>query len=105
MDVSPGPAVEPVPEPPGSERMGQRVATGAAWMVTFKLLDRSLGVISTIVLARLLIPADFGLVAMAMSVIAGLELLRSFSFDIALIQSEDAGRDLYDSAFTLNGRF
>lgn len=100
MGVTPG--AVPRPEPPTPERMGHRVATGAAWMVTFKLLDRSLGLISTIVLARLLLPADFGLVAMAMSVIAGLELLRSFSFDIALIQSEDAGRDLYDSAFTLN---
>ena len=46
------------------------IAKGAAWMVLFRLFDRSIGVVSTTLLARLLVPADFGLVAMAMSVIA-----------------------------------
>ena len=44
-----------------------RMATGAVWMVLFKLAERSLGLVSTLILARLLMPADFGTVAMAMS--------------------------------------
>ena len=85
--------------------IGNKVAKGAIWMVMFKLAERSLGLISTIILARLLIPEDFGLVAMAMSIIAALELLGAFSFDIALIQKQDASRKHYDTAWTFNVLF
>jgi len=78
------------------------MAKGAAWMVLFKLLERSIGLVSTLVLARLLVPADFGIVAMATSVIAVLEILAGFSFDLALIQKQDAERRHYDTAWTLN---
>ena len=40
----------------------------------------------SLVLARLLVPADFGLVAMAMSIIAFIDIATTLSFDIALIQ-------------------
>ena len=82
-----------------------KIAKGAAWMVTFKLIDRGMGLISTTVLARLLLPADFGLVAMAMVVIAALQLLISFSFDVPLIQNRNAGRDQFDTAWTINLSF
>jgi PST family polysaccharide transporter len=78
------------------------MARGAAWMVLFRLFDRSIGVVSTTLLARLLIPADFGLVAMAMSVIAIIELATAFSFEIALIQKPDPKREHFDTAWTLN---
>jgi O-antigen/teichoic acid export membrane protein len=79
-----------------------KIANGAAWMVAFKLIDRSLGLISTIILARLLIPEDFGLVAMATVLIGALQLLVSFSFDVPLIQNPNAGRDQFDTAWTFN---
>lgn len=82
--------------------MRKEMARGAAWMVAFRLFDRSIGIISTAVLARLLVPADFGLVAMAMSVIAVIELATAFSFEVALIQKADPSREHYDSAWTLN---
>ena len=78
------------------------MAKGAAWMVLFKLLERGLGLASTLVLARLLVPADFGIVAMATSVIGLLEILAGFSFDIALIQKQDAEEYHYHTAWTLN---
>ena len=71
-------------------------------MVLFKLLDRSLGLISTLVLTRVLVPADFGLVAMAMSLVALLELFGAFGLDIALIQRANATRAHFDTAWTLN---
>jgi lipopolysaccharide exporter len=83
----------------------KHIAKGAAWMVAFKLIDRSMGLVSTVVLARLLVPADFGLVAMAMVLIGALQLLVSFSFDVPLIQNRDAGRDQFDTAFTINCLF
>ncbi len=82
--------------------MKGEMARGAAWMVLFRLFDRSIGLVSTAVLARVLVPADFGLVAMAMSVIALIELATAFSFDIALIQKKDPQRAHFDTAWTLN---
>jgi len=82
--------------------MRREIATGAAWMVLFRLSDRSLGIISTAILARLLLPADFGLVAMAMSIIGLIELATAFSFEIALIQKANPDRVHYNTAFTLN---
>ena len=81
---------------------GRQIAKGAGWMVLFKFTERGLGLISTLILARLLVPHDFGVVAMAMSVIAVLELMGAFSFDLALIQNANAGRDQYDTAWTFN---
>jgi O-antigen/teichoic acid export membrane protein len=82
--------------------MTRAIAKGAIWMVLFKLTERSLGLISTLILARLLVPADFGLVAMAMSVIALVELASAFSFEIVLIQRERPTREHYDTAWTMN---
>lgn len=78
------------------------MAKGAVWMVLFKFLERSLGLLSTLVLVRVLEPADFGLVAMALSFIAMVELLTSFGFDISLIQSKDASKDHFNTAWTCN---
>jgi O-antigen/teichoic acid export membrane protein len=75
---------------------------GAAWMVAARILDRGIGLASIVVLARLLVPADFGLVAMATVVVALLELFVSFGFDTALIQHKSAERRHYDTAWTFN---
>jgi lipopolysaccharide exporter len=80
----------------------RKMAHGVIWMVSFKLLDRSLGLISMLVLARLLLPSDFGLVAMATSLIALLELFAAFGVDTALVQRADATPAHFNSAWTLN---
>ena len=82
--------------------MRAQIARGAAWMVSYRLFDRSVGIVSTTILARLLIPADFGLVAMAMSVIAIIEMATMLSFELALIQKADPEREHFDTAWTLN---
>jgi lipopolysaccharide exporter len=74
-------------------------------MLLFRLAEKSLGLISTLVLARVLVPEDFGLVAMAMSIIALVELASSFSFETILIQKEQPTRAHYDTAWTLNVLF
>ena len=78
----------------------RKMVKGAAWLVMFKLVERGIGFVSTLFLARLLVPADFGLVAMATSILAALELLSMFSFDLALIQNQNAERRHYDTAWT-----
>jgi O-antigen/teichoic acid export membrane protein len=84
------------------EKLGRRIAAGAGWTLLFRGAARSLGLISTLILARLLVPEDFGLVALAMTFYAILDVLGSFGFDVALIQNQKADRHLYDTAWTLN---
>ena len=84
------------------ESFGKRMQAGAIWMLVAKLFDQGLGLVSTLVLARLLVPEDFGLVAMATAVIAALELLTAFSFDMALIQNQKATRAHYNTVWTFN---
>ena len=79
-----------------------KMASGVVWMLLFKLVDRSIGFISTLVLARVLTPDNFGIVAMATSFIAMIELLGAFGFDMALIQRADATRSHYDTAWTFS---
>ena len=79
-----------------------RIARGAAWLVLLRFVERVIGLISTILLARLLVPEDFGVMVMAMSVYAGLEVMTAFSFDLALIQNRNANRTHYDTAWTFN---
>ena len=79
-----------------------KVSKGAAWMLLFKSLERSLSLISVVILARLLIPADFGLVAMAVSVIALVEIVSTFNFELAIIQRTNPAREHYDSAWSMN---
>src|SRR5215469_7861100 len=78
------------------------MARGALWMLLFKAVDRGLGFISTLVLARLLVPADFGLLAMATSLIAFLELLTYFGLDTALLRDRETTSTHFNAVWTLN---
>jgi O-antigen/teichoic acid export membrane protein len=80
----------------------KEMARGAAWLTALRMSERGLGLINTVVLARLLTPQDFGVVAMCMVVVAALEAFTSFGFDVVLIQRQDAKKEQYDTAFTLN---
>ena len=81
------------------------MAIGIVWMVMARLIDRSIGLVSTIMLARLLAPEDFGLVAIATAVAAILDLFGAFNFDLALIQRRKAEDHHYNTAWTFNVLF
>jgi O-antigen/teichoic acid export membrane protein len=74
-------------------------------MMLLRLGERSIGLVSTLILARMLTPADFGLVAMAMAVVAMTELMGAFGFDTALIQRQNVQSAHYDTAWTFNTLF
>jgi lipopolysaccharide exporter len=75
---------------------------GAIWMLLFKAATRGVGLVSMVILARLLTPFDFGLVALATAIIGALELMTAFSFDVPLIQNQQASRSQYDTAWTIS---
>lgn len=64
--------------------------------------ERVLGFISTLVLARLLVPEDYGLIAMATVVIAFMETLTASGVDTVIISKARVERADYDTAWTIN---
>ena len=84
------------------KNVSSRVVKGVAWMLMLRIALRLLGLLSTMVLARLLTPEDFGIVAIAMSFFALLTLFKSFGFDTAIIQIKHPEREHYDTAWTFN---
>jgi len=81
--------------------LGNKVFNAAIWAVGMRLAIKSMGLVNTIVLARLLVPEDFGLVAIVMAVYAFIAVLKSFGFDVVLIQKQDADATVYNTAWTM----
>jgi lipopolysaccharide exporter len=77
------------------------VVSGALLMVAMRWTDRLIGVVSTLILARLLAPADFGMIAMASLVIALTEVLLDLGVNVALMQNAAPSKEDYDTAWTL----
>ena len=75
---------------------------GAAWVGSTRILVRLLGLCSTFVLARLLVPEDFGLVAIVTGIVGLLETFSELGFNQALIRFKDADDDDYATVWTLN---
>lgn len=71
--------------------LGKQAAAGAAWNYGAFLVSKGLLFVATLVLARLLSPAEFGLVGMALLVITLLDILRDFGIGSALIYKQDGG--------------
>ena len=78
------------------------IAISAAWMVGLRLSYRLIGFVSTVILARLLTPEDFGVVAIAMSCFALVDIFSKLGFQTALIQNQRSESDHYSTAWTLN---
>jgi O-antigen/teichoic acid export membrane protein len=83
-------------------KLHKQIAAGAVWMILLRFSVKGIGIISTIILAHLLAPEDFGLIALASSIYAMVELIRAFGFDIALIQNQQATKEHYNTAWTMN---
>jgi len=82
-------------------RAGRELAVGSAWMIAMRWAIRSVGLLSTVILARLLAPDDFGVVAMAMVAVAILQSFTQSGVDLALLRAETPQREHYDAAWTL----
>ena len=80
----------------------RRFAAGASWLYGYRWIERLLDFVSIVVLARILAPDDFGLVAIAASLVTIIEGLSAFDVNKALIRTRDDHRSLYDTAWTLS---
>ncbi len=79
-----------------------RTLRGAGWVVAWRWGMRVLGLASTLVLVRLLAPADFGLVALASSFMNTVDAMMMLGTEEAVIRQKEPNRTVYDTAYTLN---
>lgn len=63
---------------------------------------RALGLVSTLILVRLIAPADFGIIALATSFMQTIDGMLTLGTEEAVIRERAPGRDFYDTAFTMN---
>lgn len=78
-----------------------KVMASAFWMIASQWLSRSLGILSTLILARLLMPEDYGVVAIVTLVIGFIETALNTGADTYLIRKPDVTRIHYDTAWTM----
>ncbi|WP_394729171.1 lipopolysaccharide biosynthesis protein [Altererythrobacter sp. GH1-8] len=85
------------------EGSGQRakLVTGAAWMGGARIINAVISFTSIILLARLLAPDDFGLIAIATAVSLLITMVSELSVSEALIHVEEVEDGHFDSAFTI----
>jgi O-antigen/teichoic acid export membrane protein len=79
-----------------------RTARGAGWVIGWRMTTRLLGIASTLLLVRLLVPADFGLIALAVGFSQAIDQLSAVGVDEALMRVKSPAREVYDTAFTIN---
>ena len=66
-----------------------------------KYATQAIGIISTLVLSRLLTPADFGLFTVGVSITMLIEVARDFGVGNYIVQEQHVSRPIVRSAFTL----
>lgn len=77
------------------------IIRNASLSLAMRWLDRLIGLASILVLARILSPEDFGIIAIAALVIGFVDIVLDLGVNIALIQNSNATPEHYDTAWTL----
>lgn len=78
-----------------------RLVKGGIWLSIARVIVNGLTTLSTFVMAWYLTPSDFGLVAIAMTLLLIVNAATEMSLGQALIRHEDPGRPHFDAAWTL----
>jgi O-antigen/teichoic acid export membrane protein len=84
-----------------TDTVGEKVARASLQSVVGRLGGRVIDFATLLVLAQLLVPADFGLIALAMTVILLVEAVTDLPINQPILRAEDPTPEDYDTAFTL----
>ena len=85
--------------------VGRRSAQSGVIQVGAQAVLLVMSLVSGLIMARLLAPADFGVVAMASTLTAFLATLRGFGFSMALVQADTVADDDLQRLFRLGVRY
>ena len=84
-----------------AQSIAHKTVIGAGWMILWRAATRLLGFVSTLILAHILVPADFGLLAIASTYVAAFDTLSQLGLQGAIIRSDVTDDSLFDAAFTI----
>lgn len=97
------PSVPPEPGQPGKRgALGRQAARGALVTVGAQIIKIIIQVAGVVVLARLLTPGDYGLVAMVTAIVGVAEIFRDFGLSAAAVQAKRLSRGQRDNLFWIN---
>jgi PST family polysaccharide transporter len=82
--------------------LAERTVGGTVWSVFAFATQRGLALLTTVVLARILVPSDFGQVSFAMVVIGALTLIQDLGTSAAIVYDERDTASVRGTALTLN---
>ena len=82
--------------------LGGHATRGGALMIVSESTQLVLGLVSTLILARLLAPSDFGLVAIVVSITAFVSTIRDFGLPMATVQRQSITHAELSALFWLN---
>ncbi|MGE5464937.1 MAG: oligosaccharide flippase family protein, partial [Syntrophothermus sp.] len=91
-----------VPERKTTSSLTQKTVKGFFWAYASFLGGKGLNFLTTIILARLLLPAQFGLVGYCLVVIQYVDILNSAGIDTALIARREKVQEAANAAFVAN---
>lgn len=77
------------------------IVQGTILTVAMRWIDRLIGLVSTLILARLLVPEDFGIIAMASLVITFADVFFDLGVYVTLVQNKSPSQAHFDTAWTL----
>ncbi len=81
------------------EGLGAHAARGVLWMTAQKWMTRIGGLVTVAILTRFVTPAEFGVVAAAMTVIPFVYLLSDLGFSTYVVQSRSVDQRVLSTAF------
>jgi lipopolysaccharide exporter len=73
--------------------LAKRVRSGLSWNVSSSLIAEAIRFVRSLVLARILVPEDFGLFGMALTIVAAINALTMFGLDRTIVATKFASRD------------
>ena len=82
--------------------VGIKTLNSSVIILMIRVAQRSIGIVSMLVLARLLSPEDFGIVAIASMIVFFFDVLTESGSRQYIVQKDTVNRDDLDTAWTLN---
>lgn len=86
----------------GEISLQRHMVRGSFWTMAARGTTRLTSLTSTVILARLLVPADFGIVAIAMLIIGAVEIFSTAGQRSAIVRHLNPTLEHYDTAWTLS---
>ena len=96
------PSTDDEPTRPAGQTLTRTALVGGSWATLTNVATRVLGAAKAIILARLLVPADFGLVGLALATVGTVNMLSNPGINTALIQRKDVDREDFNAGWWLH---